>query len=448
MSSIGHMRVAVLALMVSTGGAAAQGDLPAEFPPADFAGNQFVDSNGCAFIRAGIGGATNWVPRVSRSRQPLCNFQPTFPAGVAGPATGSGRVAPLDAPIIEITPPAASVAAAPAPSPAPVRTRAATAPIQTIASIPATPVVAPSPQIITPPPAAEPPRVTLAEACQGRFGIQPGFVSARTGDPIDCGPAPAAVPVSAPAPVVPAAPEPLRMTLAEVCAEVAATGTRFVRPDGSPIVCDTPAPAPVVIATATVPTTAPAPIAASTGLCPGKPHLNGDPALPMRCGPQVEKPYTEVSPGGGTATVSTSGFFGLGAPTVPASNPIASRQAAPQVPAGYEQVWTDGRINPQRGQVAQSAPRISTRSAAPAQVRAPAAAATMTHRYVQVGTFGDPANATRMIQRLGGMGFPVASAKSGSLKVIAAGPFNTPAELARALNAVRGMGFADAYTRN
>ncbi len=388
MSAIRHLNAAILALGVTAGGAAAQSAVPAEFPPADFTGNQYVDSNGCAFIRAGIGGATDWIARMSRSREPLCNFQPSFPAGTAGPAPG--RVAPLDAPIINITPPAAVAAA-----PAPAQTRSATAPIQTVASLPArrpAPAVAPapvvSPQVIAPPAAPEPPRVTLAQACEGRFGIQPGFVSARTGNPIDCGPAPVAQVASAPAPVTPAAPEPRRMTMAQICAEVAASGTRFVRPDGSPITCA--APAPVAVAAAPAPAPVPAPTPA------------------------------------------------------PAPRAVMASAPAPQVLPGYEKVWTDGRINPQRGQVAQAGSRVSTRTTAPASTTA----AVMTHRYVQVGTFGVPANAARMIERLGGMGYPVASAKSGHLKVIAAGPFNTPAELASALQSVRGMGFVDAYTRN
>ena len=67
---------------------------------------------------------------------------------------------------------------------------------------------------------------------------------------------------------------------------------------------------------------------------------------------------------------------------------------------------------------------------------------------MQVGSFGDPANAARLIARLQAAGLPVASAKSGNLKVIAAGPFRSPADLNQALNIVRGMGFADAYLRS
>lgn len=62
---------------------------PAEVPPASYKGKQYVDSRGCIYIRAGIDGNVNWVPRVTRSRKQLCGYKPTTVEGAARTASQS-----------------------------------------------------------------------------------------------------------------------------------------------------------------------------------------------------------------------------------------------------------------------------------------------------------------------------------------------------------------------
>lgn len=76
--------IAVLACQLMSGAAQAQRattSAPAEFPPSSFNGLQYVDSRGCIYIRAGLSGAVNWVPRMNRAREHICNAQPTYAKG-------------------------------------------------------------------------------------------------------------------------------------------------------------------------------------------------------------------------------------------------------------------------------------------------------------------------------------------------------------------------------
>lgn len=151
------------------------GSGPAELPPASYRADQYVDSRGCVFIRAGYGGEETWVPRVTRDRQPLCGYQPSIQT---------------EAPV--------AVASAPAPEPqAPVASAAPAAPAQVAASAPATtapvsaPVVRPAPVRVAaaPAPAAAPaapaPQQMRTVSCQG-MPANAGFY--MNGANVRCGP--------------------------------------------------------------------------------------------------------------------------------------------------------------------------------------------------------------------------------------------------------------------
>ncbi|KAF0115222.1 MAG: hypothetical protein FD150_1130 [Rhodobacteraceae bacterium] len=110
-------RVLLAGLILSLGGPALARDpiRPAELPPADYGGQQYVDSKGCMFVRAGKETEVLWVPRVSREGTPVCGNPPS---GRRVPVAEEGAAATF-AP--EASQEAALAAGAPvAPDPAPI----------------------------------------------------------------------------------------------------------------------------------------------------------------------------------------------------------------------------------------------------------------------------------------------------------------------------------------
>ncbi len=378
---------------------------PRELPPASFSGQQYVDSRGCVFLRAGFGGRVNWVPRVSRDRRQLCGYPPSLGGDLA---------------VAEIEP--APRAAEPKPTVMPSVGK----PMDTVASIK------------TPPRIRKAAPVTVAEPV-----AQPRVVVRQV----------------QPAPAAPVTPEAergkgaVRVTSAPGpgkigCYKDAPVAERFaVRGGGSIVMC-------------------------TTG--------NGD--LASARPPRVV---------GGPAAVAPSGYLEVPrqAATAPsggeASSVVVSTQSVPEVPKGYKKAWQDDRLNPNRAKgtaegwadqdqvwtrkvpaklVADTAKPHGTKKvvkvvrrvvvsskgeAAPAPARQKAASSGAT--YVQVGTFGQPANAEGAHARLAGLGLPVARSKitkgGKPLQIVLAGPFGSGAEAQAALSAARRAGFSDAFIR-
>ena len=296
-------------------------------------------------------------------------------------------------------------------------------------------------------PAAQAPRrMTRSEFCEGRTGPQPGYRSSVTGQIIDCGGAPVARAAADPARAAlasPGTPGVRRATRSEICAEMAATGARFMNiATGLPVRCPTTELTRPTFNPATAPISQ---IAGTSAACAGENF--GD---PTRCGNQVQLPiYGETV--AAVSRTSTKTLANLFSPQVPASNPTYVREATPTPPSGYERVWGDGRLNPSRGIVNPAPEPMMHRSQAtprqPQQQNRQSAVAP-SHPYVQVGTFTSRDQAQGLAQGLRSRGLPMRIAvyeRGGQEhRIVLAGPFRSQSALDRALSRVRAMGYASA----
>jgi hypothetical protein len=365
---------------------------PAEMPPANFQGQQYVDSRGCVFMRAGLSGKITWVARIGRDRRPICN--------AVSMAEAKAR---LDAP--ELASP-------------------------------------PKPQVVVmgQPKAVGKPMATVASNMQAKsqIGLQaPIVVPGLTPASLVAIPAKTAT-ITAPyvsrsAHCPAEAPVLERMALRTggtvlVCTRGDGTATGWLSP-GYPSGVG-----------GTIDTTQGHHVVAQ-GLVTPNPRQNtvSAQAQTVIAGVAIAAPKAEK-----TQYVAAWKDGRL--------NPLRGKGTA-QGWAMQAQVWTQKApaklVVTKPAKKADGTLRISQSTMSVAQTSQ--APATKTARYVQVGTFGNPNNVANVAGALAAMGLPVAKSrmtKSGrELVIVLAGPFDSPQAAQTALGMAHQAGFGDAFVR-
>lgn len=385
---------------------------PAERPPAAYTADVYVDSRGCAYVRATIGSVVNWVPRLSRDRKTVvCGLTPT--AQVAGLASARPPAPPKPPAPTAVA--ASTAPASAAPQPTPVQQAVATA--------------APASNEVT---------RTMAVTCpangaKARLRIGSDTISIR------CSPA-------------------QTTTKSFIVRHANGDRTRVI---AKPPLAPVPAASAVdtngnrvtfgdVTADGRVRVGGGTPRETRTIEAPGGGYTFGA-GYGLTNYPGASDP---VPSPGSAAQVRTAAASSIGSGSATAPVPAAAEVV---IPSGYRSAWDDDRLNPLRGprtaqgdaQMARTmtSDEVPMRSVNTAPARQVAAAAPA-KRYVQVGMFNVPENAARAAAKLKSLGLPgrVAKTRSGKTVVIA-GPYDSVAALRAALATAR-TSFPDAFLRN
>ena len=408
--------VAVVAAVFGAASAQAQSVArvggPANLPPAGFQGQQWVDSRGCVFLKAGYGGQVNWVPRVGRDRRAMCGYPPT----------GTTRAAIEVATEAEMAAPAAVAEVAPAP-----RVMAAVEPV-----VPVVPraqlVLRPAPVLADPVVAA--PKLAARPAPYVEAAPSGGYEVVASG-----GPSAGQIGCYSSAPVAERVKTRNGGTVV-VCTRGDGTMTGW-RP-------------PIYPQGAGVGAALTDPVVASRG-DHGAGHIGH--GASGRDGHDHSYGHSDAVP------TPPKGY--KLAWTDDRLNPKRGKGTA-EGWADQDQVWTrkvpselvaeqPAQQRKKKVVYVQSGTKVTTSTkgqsaTAPVEKKVAKGGA-----YIQVGTFGVVSNADGAAARLQGMGLPVARAKITSggraMQIVMAGPFGSAADAAAALSMARQAGFGDAFIR-